>query len=99
VQAYRLAVVAGVPGDVYNLGRGRSMRIADMVGDLIALCRVSVRIEVDPALLRTSDVPRQQADTRKFAALTGWQPCIAWHTTLLDTLEYWRLQVRSPQLT
>jgi GDP-4-dehydro-6-deoxy-D-mannose reductase len=99
VQAYRLAVLTGVPGDVYNLGRGRSMRIADMVDDLIALCRVSVRIEVDTALLRPSDVPRQEADTHKFTALTGWQPRIAWHTTLLDTLEYWRLRVRSPQLT
>jgi GDP-4-dehydro-6-deoxy-D-mannose reductase len=99
VQAYRLALLAGAPGDVYNLGRGRSMRIADMVDDLIALCRVSVRIEVDTRLLRTSDVPRQEADTRKFTALTGWQPRIPWHTTLLDTLEYWRLRVRSPQLT
>lgn len=99
VRAYRLAVLAGAPGDVYNLGRGRSMRIADMVNDLIALCRTPVRIEVDPSLLRTSDVPRQEADTRKFTALTGWQPRIPWHTTLLDTLEYWRLRVRSPQLT
>jgi glycolate oxidase len=31
VCAYRLAVLAGVPGDVYNLGRGRSVRIAEMV--------------------------------------------------------------------
>jgi GDP-4-dehydro-6-deoxy-D-mannose reductase len=102
VRAYRLALVAGVPGDVYNLGRGRSIRIAQIVDDLVALCRVQVRVEVDAALVRATDMPRQEADTRKFTELTGWQPRIPWHTTLLDTLEYWRARVcltsNSPQL-
>jgi GDP-4-dehydro-6-deoxy-D-mannose reductase len=97
VRAYRLAVVAGVPGEVYNLGRGRSVRIADAVDELIGLCRVSVQTRVDPGLLRPADVPRQEADTRKFTTLTGWQPRIPWHTTLTDTLEYWREKVASGQ--
>jgi GDP-4-dehydro-6-deoxy-D-mannose reductase len=99
VRAYRLALVAGVPGDVYNLGRARSVRIADTVAELIGLCRVAVQTRVDPALLRPADVPRQEADTRKFTTLTGWQPRIPWHTTLTDTLEYWREKVRSPAAT
>jgi GDP-4-dehydro-6-deoxy-D-mannose reductase len=93
VCAYRLALMTGIPGDVYNLGRGRSVRIGDMVDELITLCRVPVQTRVDQALLRPSDVPRQEADTRKFTALTGWQPRIVWHTTLRDTLEYWRERV------
>jgi GDP-4-dehydro-6-deoxy-D-mannose reductase len=93
VCAYRLALMAGVPGDVYNLGRGRSVRLAEMVDELITLCRVPVQTRVDQTLLRPSDVPRQEADTRKFTTLTGWQPRIAWHTTLRDTLEYWREKV------
>jgi GDP-4-dehydro-6-deoxy-D-mannose reductase len=93
VCAYRLALVAGAPGDVYNLGAGRSVRIAGMVDELIALCRVPVQTRVDQSLLRSTDVPRQEADTRKFTTLTGWQPRIAWHTTLRDTLEYWREKV------
>jgi GDP-4-dehydro-6-deoxy-D-mannose reductase len=97
VRAYRLALLAGAPGDVYNLGSGRSVRLGDVVDDLIALCRVPVRVEVDPALVRPTDVPRQEADTRKFGQLTGWQPHIPWHTTLLDTLEYWRARVQSPR--
>jgi GDP-4-dehydro-6-deoxy-D-mannose reductase len=94
VRAYRLALMAGTPGDVYNLGRGRSVRIAEMVDELIAMCRVPVQTRVDAALLRPSDIPRQEADTRKFFALTGWQPHIPWHTTLADTLDYWRDKVR-----
>jgi GDP-4-dehydro-6-deoxy-D-mannose reductase len=57
---------------------------------------VRVETRVDPALLRPSDIPRQEADTRKFTALTGWQPRIPWHTTLRDTLDYWRQKVRGP---
>jgi GDP-4-dehydro-6-deoxy-D-mannose reductase len=99
VRAYRLALMAGVPGEVYNLGRGQAVRIADMVDELIALCRVPIHTRVDPALLRPTDVSRQEADTRKFAALTGWQPRIPRHTTLSDTLNYWREKVRSPAAT
>jgi GDP-4-dehydro-6-deoxy-D-mannose reductase len=98
VRAYRLALVVGVPGAVYNLGRGHSQRIRDMVDELIAMCRVGVQIKVDPALLRPTDIPRQEADTRKFTALTGWQPLIPWHTTLADTLDYWRSRVSKESL-
>src|SRR5918912_1487738 len=93
VRAYRLAVQLGVPGEVYNLGRGRSMALRDIVDDLVSLCRVRVQVSVDESRLRPSDVPRQEADTRRFTALTGWQPRIAWHTTLSDTLDYWRQRI------
>jgi len=93
VCAYRLALVAGAAGDVYNLGCGRSVRLTDMVDELIGLCRVPVETRIDQTLLRPSDVPRQEANTRKFTTLTGWQPRVAWHTTLRDTLEYWRQKV------
>jgi GDP-4-dehydro-6-deoxy-D-mannose reductase len=99
VRAYRLALVLGAPGEVYNLGSGRSVRIADTVEALCGLCRVPVEVRVEPSLFRPADIPRQQADTRKFTSLTGWQPCIPWHTTLVDTLEYWREKVRSPAPT
>jgi GDP-4-dehydro-6-deoxy-D-mannose reductase len=98
VRAYRLALALGTPGDVYNLGSGRSTRLADTVGELITLCRVQAETRVDPALLRPSDIPRQQANIHKFSALTGWQPRIPWHTTLRDTLEYWREKVREEKL-
>lgn len=98
VDGYRLALTAGAPGEVYNLGRGRSVAIADMLNELIALCRVRVETRVDPTLLRPSDIPRQAADTRKFTALTGWRPRIPWNTTLRDTFDYWRDKVREEKL-
>src|SRR5947209_4572732 len=78
VCAYRLALSQGAPGDVYNLGSGRSMRIADMLEELIGMCRVQVEARVDPALLRPADIPRQEANIQKFTLLTGWRPSIPW---------------------
>ncbi len=99
VRAYRLAILAGAPGEVYNLGRGSSVRIADVVAALVGLCRVPARTETDPRLVRPADVPRQEADTTKFRALTGWEPAIAWHDTLRQTLDYWRERVAGQPLT
>jgi GDP-4-dehydro-6-deoxy-D-mannose reductase len=98
VRAYRLAVVEGEPGDVYNIGSGRAVRISAMVDTLIGLCATPVEVRVDPALFRVSDIPRQEADIHKFTALTGWRPRIPWHTTLGDTFEYWRAKVREEKL-
>lgn len=98
VRAYRLALTLGMPGDVYNLGSGRSTRIADMVDELIGMCRVRTETRVDAALLRPADIPRQEANIHKFTQLTGWQPTIPWHTTLRDTFEYWREKVREEKL-
>src|SRR5579859_3738579 len=98
VQAYRLAIVEGVPGEVYNLGRGQAVKLADTLQELVALCRVQVEVRPDKSLFRKSDILRQQADTRKFTSLTGWKPRIPWHTTLLDTFEYWREKVQAEKL-
>jgi len=98
VRAYRLALIEGVPGDVYNIGSGRSVLLSEMVYELLTLCPTRVEVRVNPALLRASDIPRQEADTRKFTALTGWRPRIPWHTTLRDTFEYWREKVREEKL-
>ncbi len=93
VRAYRTAVVAATPGEVYNLGRGRAVRIGDVLDHLIGLCRVPVQVTTNPALLRPADVPRQEADIAKFQSLTGWRPEIPWEATLRDTLEDWRSRV------
>ncbi|MBI2756660.1 MAG: GDP-mannose 4,6-dehydratase [Chloroflexi bacterium] len=95
VEAYCLALEKGVPGDVYNVGQGVAIALRSVVSDLVALSRVPIDIVVDSARLRPSDVPRQQANTAKFRALTGWKPRIPWSATLFDTLEFWRARVRA----
>ncbi|MCX7974292.1 MAG: GDP-mannose 4,6-dehydratase [Candidatus Aminicenantes bacterium] len=90
VRAYWLALEKGEVGEVYNIGSGRAYPIREVLEKLLSLSQVKVRIEVDPARLRPSDVPILQADASKFRQLTGWQPTIPFDKTLEDLLNYWR---------
>ena len=96
VEGTLLALAQGVAGDVYNLGRGRSMRIADVVTELIALCRVRVHIEIDPALLRPSDVSRQERPSHSITSVA----CTTTETgmSIPMALAVLRLMVRSNRL-
>ena len=51
---------------------------------------VEVKIEVDPARLRPSDVEILIGDSSKFRADTGWEPRIPFDQTVRDLLDYWR---------
>jgi GDP-4-dehydro-6-deoxy-D-mannose reductase len=91
--AYWLSLEKGVPGEVYNIGSGVARSIGELLDSLLSLSTVKVRVEVDPARLRPSDVPILLADSSKFASLTGWQPKIPFEQTLRDLLDYWRARV------
>ena len=90
VRAYWLAATRGEPGEVYNIASGRGITIREMLDRLIALSRVEVRVENDPARMRPSDVEVLLGDSSKFRAATGWAPRIPLEQTLADSLDYWR---------
>ena len=92
--AYVLATEKGIPGEVYNIGGDRTMSVGEMLHYLLSLSSVKVRIEVDPARLRPSDVTLQIPDASKFKEQTGWKAIIPFETTMRDLLDYWRSQVR-----
>ena len=93
VRAYWM-VMKCPPGEVYNIGGNDTMTIAEMLRSLLQLSIVKpIKIEVDPARLRPSDVTLQIPDTTKFRKATGWEPEIPFEKTLKDTLDYWRLNV------
>jgi GDP-4-dehydro-6-deoxy-D-mannose reductase len=93
VRAYWLAAEKGEPGEVYNVGSGRAISMHELLDELLALSKVKVRVQVDPARLRPSDVQILLADNGKFRALTGWAPTIPFERTLRDLLDYWRERV------
>ena len=93
VRAYWLATEKCEDGDVYNIGSGKTYVMQDMLDMLLGMSTVKVKVEVDPARLRPSDVPILLADASKFVNLTGWQPRIPFATTLRDLLNYWRERV------
>lgn len=92
VKAYWLLVSKCKPGEVYNVGGNRTMKIGEMLDMLLELSLAKDRIEVkvDPKLLRPSDVTLQIPDCSKFEEATDWQPEIEFEKTLEDTLDYWR---------
>ena len=93
VRAYWLALEKGAPGDVYNIGSGRAISMREVLDQLLALSPVKVRIKVDPARLRPSDVPILLCDRRKFSKTTGWKPRIPLEATFRDLLDYWRAKL------
>jgi GDP-mannose 4,6-dehydratase len=95
VQAYHTLVRKCTPGEVYNIGGDRTMSIGDMLKMLLSYStkKDEIKVEVDPALLRPSDVTLQIPDISKFVNETGWSPKIPMETTMKDLLEFWRERV------
>lgn len=94
MRAYVLALEQGEPGDVYNLGSGRSRSIQELLDTLVAAASVAVQVETDPARMRPADVPDIFCDTSKFVARTGWKPAIPFEQSLRDLLDYERQRLK-----
>jgi GDP-4-dehydro-6-deoxy-D-mannose reductase len=93
VRGYRLLVERGAAGEIYNLGTGVGVKIADALRMLAALAGRPVEVYVDPARVRPVDQPRLVADPSKLRAATGWSPVFPIEQTLGDMLDYWRVEV------
>jgi GDP-4-dehydro-6-deoxy-D-mannose reductase len=81
------------PGTVLNLASGTSRRIGSALDALLALARVPIVVEPDPALMRPSDIEAAQGDASLARRLLGWEPRIAWEQTLRDVLDDWRRRI------
>jgi len=90
VKAYALLFEKGKAGEIYNIGRGQSYQISDILNKLLSLAATEIEWEQDPKLLRPSDIPNIVCDNRKVRNLTGWEPKIPIEQSLKDTLDYWR---------
>src|SRR5262249_32673815 len=68
VRGYRLLAEQGRPGEVYNLGSGRGIRLADALAMLTELAQVPIDVFVDPARVRPVDQPLLVAHPSKLRA-------------------------------
>jgi GDP-4-dehydro-6-deoxy-D-mannose reductase len=93
VRAYWLAVQRCQPGEDYVIASGKSISIGDMLNHLLSLSHVKIKVEVDPARHRPSDVQTLRGDATKFVKQTGWQPEFSFDQTLKDLLDWWRERV------
>jgi len=95
VRAYWLLLEKCPPGEVYNIGGDRTMRIAEMLEILKSMARCKIEHQVDPSLERPSDVTLQIPDISKFQRATGWKPEIPLEITLQDLLDYHRSRIKN----
>ena len=86
-RAYVLLLERGERGAVYNVCRGEGVTLDRLLDRLLALARVPVRIEQDPARLRPVDVPYLVGDPGAIHRATGWSAEIAVDGTLAALLE------------
>lgn len=92
VRAYRLLLIHGKPGEVYNVASGRAQTIQSIVDYLRELSTVEISIEVDPERYRPADIPVIYGNAGKLQQATGWQPGIEMTQTIRDVLDEWRVR-------
>lgn len=90
VDAYVRIMDDGRRGRAYNVCRGATWRMRDMLDTLLGLASVSIDVQTDPARLRPSDVPVLQGDATRIRTELNWVPNHAIEDSLRDILEYWR---------
>jgi GDP-4-dehydro-6-deoxy-D-mannose reductase len=89
VVAYRLLMLHGTPGTIYNVCSGRDVSIAEVADELLALAHANLELVTDPDLVRPVDVPVLRGDGDLLHETTGWSPAIPLATTLADVLASW----------
>ena len=94
VRAYAALIERGRPGDVYNVGSGRGIRMADLLAMIVSRSRVRVTIVEDPSRTRPVDIPSLVASVKKLEAATG----LACETPLEATIDYLLQGLRSSTL-
>lgn len=90
VRGYMLAVERGKPGEVYNLGSGRSISIGELAKTVIKIGGLEgkMKVEVDKSRFRPADVMVLRCDYSKAKKELGWEPRIPLEKTLKDLLDY-----------
>jgi GDP-4-dehydro-6-deoxy-D-mannose reductase len=82
-------------GIALNFASGQPRRIGDMLTAMVALAGINPTIEVDPALLRSTDLPITHGDTTRARHLLGWEPRVPWEDTLRAVLDDWLARERT----
>lgn len=91
VRAYRLLLLHGTTGEVYNVASGRPYAVQSIVDELRARSSADIKIEVDPKRYRPADIPIIYGSAAKLTRVTGWSAEIPMSQTIDDVLAEWRV--------
>ena len=87
VEAYRLLLRRGVPGEAYNVGRGKGVRVGELFRLLAGIVGSGAEPRPDPSLVRSGDIPYLVGDSTKLRHATGWVPAISVEQTLRELVD------------
>ena len=90
VRAYRLLLEKGNTGETYNICSGTPRSGHTVLQGLQAASNIKVTIKRDEARMRPADNPIIYGTHKKISDHTGWQPKIAFETTMADVVADWR---------
>ncbi len=87
VRAYILAAEHCQAGEIYNIGSGHGVSIAEIIEIFQSLCSTKVQVNVKAELVRSADVAILIANLDKFQKLTNYKPQIPLKQTISDILD------------
>ena len=89
VKAYWKIITGGKPGEIYNVGSGKSHKMKGILDIIIHVMGISVSVETDPNRVRKNEIMNSLADITKIKTL-GWSPEIELETSIVDMIEYYQ---------
>lgn len=93
VKALDLLLLKGKPGEVYNIGSGKSISIERILEIIIRKAKCKVEVQSVPERMRKNDELILEGDINKFIKDTGWYPQYQIEETIDTILEYWRSKI------
>jgi GDP-4-dehydro-6-deoxy-D-mannose reductase len=97
--AYTLAILKSSqlnPGVVLNIASGTPRTIRSILDELLALSPVSIKVELEPSRMRSSDTSVYVGSAEAARRLLGWMPRHPFCTTLASVLAYCRGSIGAP---
>jgi len=86
IAAYALLLERGESGESYNVASGISRSMRSILQELVDIAEVDIDVRVDPAKVRTTELPALVGDASKIRAL-GWMPRHALRETLREVID------------
>jgi nucleoside-diphosphate-sugar epimerase len=82
VEAYIRLLNSEVCSEIVNICAGNTLSVFRIVEYLNQIAGYNIKVEIDPALVRSADIPRLVGSNEKLARLTGFRP----HRPFFETL-------------
>lgn len=93
VRVYQELIKKGKAGEIYNVGSGKAIAIADILKEILNNSKVKIEVQQDKNKLRPIDNPIIEANIDKLVSEIKYVPKYDIKQTIKDTLEYWRNEI------